>query len=98
MPPWHVSATRVQHVRPPDHRRSHRPTWCAWRPLAPAFAHAPPLAPRRQGVSLSSLIEAALREMADEYDAPSFVERWRGSMVLAERDDDRYKALREKYG
>jgi hypothetical protein len=44
---------------------------------------------RRRGVSLSSLIEAALREMADDKDAPSFVERWRGSMVLAERDDER---------
>ena len=53
---------------------------------------------RRRGVSLSSLIESALREMADNKDTPSFAERWRGSMALAERDDERYKALLEKYG
>ena len=53
---------------------------------------------RRRGVSLSSLIESALREMADDQDVQSFSERWRGSMVLAERDDERYKALLEKYG
>ena len=53
---------------------------------------------RRQGVSLSSLIEAALREMTEAPDAPTFSERWRGSMVLADRDDERYRALVEKYG
>jgi post-segregation antitoxin (ccd killing protein) len=51
---------------------------------------------RSRGVSLSSLIDAALREMA-EHAAPSFSERWRGSFEPAERDDARYRALSEKY-
>lgn len=51
---------------------------------------------RTQGVSLSSLIEDALREMAAE-EAPSFAERWRGQFEPARRDDDRFRALAEKY-
>jgi post-segregation antitoxin (ccd killing protein) len=51
---------------------------------------------RAQGVSLSSLIEHALREMA-EPDRPSFASRWRGRFVPAEREDERYRALAEKY-
>lgn len=51
---------------------------------------------RSRGVSLSSLIEGALREMADP-DRPSFARKWRGRFVLAERDDERYRALAEKY-
>lgn len=51
---------------------------------------------RAQGVSLSSLIEDALREMAAE-EAPSFAERWRGRFEPARRDDDRFRALAEKY-
>lgn len=51
---------------------------------------------RARGVSLSSLIEHALREMA-EPDRPTFAGKWRGAFVLAERDDERYKALAEKY-
>jgi len=52
---------------------------------------------RSRGVSLSSLIEQSLREMAGE-DSPSFSERWRGKFQPAERDDDpRYAALAKKY-
>ena len=52
---------------------------------------------RAHGVSLSSLIEQSLREMAGE-DAPSFSSRWRGKFQAAERDDDpRYAALAKKY-
>ena len=52
---------------------------------------------RSCGVSLSSLIEQSLRELAGE-DSPSFSERWRGKFQAAERDDDpRYAALAEKY-
>ena len=52
---------------------------------------------RSRGVSLSSLIEQSLREMAGE-DAPSFSSRWRGKFQAAERDDDpRYAALAKKY-
>jgi post-segregation antitoxin (ccd killing protein) len=51
---------------------------------------------RGKGVSLSSLIEDALREKI-EPEQPGFVERWRGAFVLAERDDERYRALAEKY-
>ncbi len=51
---------------------------------------------RARGVSLSSLIESALRDLADP-DRPSFGSRWKGRFVLAERDDERYRALAEKY-
>lgn len=53
---------------------------------------------RRRGVSLSSLIEAALEDLTGPDDAVSFVDRWRGSMSLSDRDDERYRALVDKYG
>lgn len=59
-------------------------------PLAKRYA-------RARGVSLSSLIEQSLRDMAGE-DTPSFSERWRGKFRVAEREGDpRYDALAEKY-
>lgn len=51
---------------------------------------------RARGVSLSQLIESALREMATE-DYASFSERWRGRFAPAQRDDERYQRLAEKY-
>ena len=52
---------------------------------------------RSRGVSLSSLIEQSLREMAGE-NTPSFSSRWRGRFRPAEREDDpRYDALAKKY-
>ncbi len=52
---------------------------------------------RSRGVSLSSLIEQSLREVAGEH-APSFASRWRGKFQVAEREDDpRYDALAKKY-
>ena len=52
---------------------------------------------RSRGVSLSSLVEQSLREIAGE-DAPSFSARWRGKFRVAERSDDpRYEALSRKY-
>ena len=51
---------------------------------------------RSQGVSLSSLIERSLREVAGEYGS-SFASRWRGKFRAAERDDPRYDALAKKY-
>ena len=47
---------------------------------------------RSRGVSLSSLIEDALREMADP-DRPSFTAKWRGRFVPSEKGDERYRAL-----
>lgn len=52
---------------------------------------------RGKGVSLSSLVEEAIREMIEPEQA-RFVDRWRGAFRLAERDDERYRALMEKYG
>jgi hypothetical protein len=52
---------------------------------------------RRRGVSLSSLIEASLRDMMGDDAQVSFSERWRGALALAERDDERFRALSEKY-
>ena len=51
---------------------------------------------RARGVSLSSLVEDALRGMAAE-EATSFVDRWRGRFEAASRDDERFRALAEKY-
>ena len=51
---------------------------------------------RSRGVSLSSLIEQSLREVAGEY-APSFAAQWRGQFRAAERDDPRYDTLSKKY-
>lgn len=52
---------------------------------------------RERGVSLSSLVEGALRELTEPEERASFVERWRGTLRLADRDDERYRALAEKY-
>ena len=50
-----------------------------------------------RGVSLSSLVEQSLREMAGEY-STTFSSRWRGRFRAAEREDDpRYDRLAEKY-
>ncbi|WP_419933579.1 DUF6364 family protein [Candidatus Palauibacter sp.] len=49
-----------------------------------------------RGVSLSSLIEASLKERVEDED-PSFTERWRGQFRAASRDGPRYKALVRKY-
>ena len=52
---------------------------------------------RSRGVSLSSLIERSLKEMAGEA-TPSFSARWRGKFRAAEREGDpRYDALAKKY-
>lgn len=51
---------------------------------------------RGRGVSLSSLIDASLKEMVRD-EAPSFTERWRGQFRAASRDDPRYEALAGKY-
>jgi post-segregation antitoxin (ccd killing protein) len=51
---------------------------------------------RARGVSLSQLIESALREMAIA-DYASFSQRWRGRFAPARQDDDRYKRLAKKY-
>lgn len=59
-------------------------------PLARQYAEA-------RGISLSSLIEQALRELADE-EATTFAAKWRGKFQAAERrDDPRYNALANKY-
>ena len=52
---------------------------------------------RAQGVSLSSLIESALREMASGEESGSFASRWKGTFEPATKDDPRYRALAEKY-
>ncbi len=51
---------------------------------------------RGQGVSLSSLIETALREMSARR-GPSFSSRWRGAFRPADRDEERYRRLARKY-
>ncbi len=51
---------------------------------------------RLQGLSLSDLIERALRDLTLET-RQSFSARWRGAFKAARRQHDRYKALAEKY-
>jgi hypothetical protein len=51
---------------------------------------------RRRGVSLSSIIEGALRDLTRP-DQPSFSERWRGAFEWSDAEDARARALREKY-
>jgi hypothetical protein len=51
---------------------------------------------RVRGVSLSSLVEDALRRLASD-EATSFVGRWRGRFEAASRDDERFRALADKY-
>lgn len=49
-----------------------------------------------QGISLSQLIENVLRQLTSR-DQPTFSARWRGRFVPAARNDERYRALAEKY-
>ncbi|HXJ78787.1 MAG TPA: DUF6364 family protein [Candidatus Methylomirabilis sp.] len=51
---------------------------------------------RAQGVSLSDLIERALRGLTLE-ERPPFSARWHGRFKAARRKDDRYRALAAKY-
>ena len=51
---------------------------------------------RANGISLSQLIESALRVLTSE-SRPSFSERWRGRFNSANRKDERFAALARKY-
>lgn len=51
---------------------------------------------RARVISLSFLIKDALRGLAKP-EKSSFTERWRGRFVLADRNDERYRALADKY-
>lgn len=51
---------------------------------------------RSRGKSLSQLVEDSLREMAGA-EGESFAVRWLGAFEPARRDDERYRALAEKY-
>lgn len=58
--------------------------------------HAKRLA-KNQGISLSRLVEEALRERVEPADEPSFSERWRGKFHAREGGDRLYERLAEKY-
>ena len=51
---------------------------------------------RLKGVSLSQLIENALRAI-DQQKQSSFSHRWRGRFTASQHKDDRYRQLKEKY-
>ena len=51
---------------------------------------------RSRGVSLSQLIEGALRELSQSA-RPSFSERWRGRLRASKRRGERYRHLAGKY-
>jgi len=52
---------------------------------------------RSRGISLSQLIEEALRDEMAPSGEPTFAARWRGRLRPAEREDARYRHLAEKY-
>jgi len=60
--------------------------------VPPAKRHA-----RQRGLSLSQLVETALRAAAGEDDTGSFSARWRGGFRPAARADERYRALARRY-
>ncbi len=51
---------------------------------------------RTRGLSLSQVIENALRDLSAEENV-SFSKRWRGKFHADERDDERYEHLARKY-
>ncbi len=51
---------------------------------------------RSRGVSLSSIVENSLREVAEDRDE-SFASRWRGRFQAAERSAPRYDELAGRY-
>ncbi len=51
---------------------------------------------RQRRVSLSQLIETALRRMGTG-ETSSFSSRWKGRFQPAEHEDERYRALAQKY-
>jgi hypothetical protein len=51
---------------------------------------------RSRGLSLSQLIENALREIGAG-EAATFSQRWRGKFRPAARHDERYRALAKKH-
>ena len=81
------SNTRIQKkgIMSRNEAKDHRYRGRGFAALAKRYA-------RARGVSLSSLVEQSLREVAGK-PAPSFAARWRGRFRPAERDE----ALSEKY-
>jgi hypothetical protein len=51
---------------------------------------------RGRGVSLSSVIEDSLRQVAGD-ESPTFSARWRGRFEASEANDPLYRALAKKY-
>lgn len=51
---------------------------------------------RAQGLSLSQVIETALRRLSHS-ERPSFSARWRGQFQPAKKKDSRYQYLAKKY-
>jgi len=52
---------------------------------------------RRRNVSLSEVIETALRDLSESADATSFASRWRGRFRAAGKNEPRYEQLSRKY-
>lgn len=68
--------------------------------IDPAVSHRAKEVARREGVSLSSMVEKMLADVSGISETPSkpcFTERWRGRMTLRPPQDERARKLREKY-
>lgn len=51
---------------------------------------------REKGISLSELVEDSLRTVTENPEG-SFSQRWRGQFQPADRDDERYRALANRF-
>lgn len=58
-------------------------------PLSKAYA-------RKKGKSVSQLVESLLLEEIRR-ETPSFAEKWRGRFQSVEKEEPRYKVLRDRY-
>ncbi len=52
----------------------------------------------KSGISLSQLVEALLRRIVEkDSDSSTFSERWRGKFSLQEKEEARFKKLKNRY-
>ena len=51
---------------------------------------------RMHGMSVSQLVEELLRSTVQQ-NTPTFSDRWRGKFVVADKDDERYAKLKDRF-
>ncbi|MCH8512946.1 MAG: DUF6364 family protein [Kiritimatiellae bacterium] len=66
----------------------------------PGVSHRAKDVARREGLSLSALVEKMLKDVSGDPSTPSretFSQRWRGRMELTDISDERTARLKDKY-